>query len=84
MAEKPFPPPNYKGGSIVKFNFVVFMRNNSRLLQFVEYLHCNHHRFTVHPFNSLVVVFIYEGDGKVLEEALRVGVVLIIPQQEVK
>jgi hypothetical protein len=70
----------------MKLNFVVFVRNNnSRLLQFVEYLHCNPHcaKFHCHPFKDFVVVFVYEGGDKVLEEATRIGVVLI-PQQEVK
>ena len=72
----------------MKFNFVVFVRNNNpRLLHFVEYLHCNPQhlaRFHCHPLNNFVVVFVYEGDDKVLLEAVRVGIVLIPQQEEVK
>jgi hypothetical protein len=67
----------------VKCNFAVFVQNSPQLLSFIEYLHCNHYRFTVHPFDSLVVVLIYEGDDKVLMEAAKVGIV-VIPKQEVK
>jgi hypothetical protein len=67
----------------MKLNFAVFVKNSSQLLSFIEYLHCNHYRFTVHPFNSIVVVLIYEGDDRVLAEAVMVGIVLI-PKQEVK
>jgi hypothetical protein len=70
----------------MKFNFVVFVRNNSRLLQFVEYLNCNPShfaRFHCHSVGHFVVIFVYEGDDKVLIEAVKSGIVLI-PQQEVK
>jgi hypothetical protein len=70
----------------LKLNFVVFIRNSTALLNFVEYLHYNpshFSRFHCHSIDNFVVVFVYEGNDKVLEEAVRVGIV-VIPQQEVK
>jgi hypothetical protein len=77
-------PKLHKEGSSVKCNFAVFVKNSSQLLSFIEYL-SNRYRFTVHPFNSIVVVvLVYEGDDQALREAVKSGIVIIPQQQEVK
>jgi hypothetical protein len=70
----------------MKINFVVLVKNSNKLLDFLEYLHSNpqhYSRFHCHPISNFVVVLVYEGDDKVLGEAVRLGIV-VIPQQEVK
>lgn len=68
----------------MKFNFVVFVKNNQSLLEFVEWLHSNkqhYSKFECTTLSGFVVVLVYEGDYEALKQSSQYGTIVVIPRQ---
>jgi len=65
----------------LKFNFVVFCRNNETLLELVDWLHSNSshlRRFECSTLGGFVVVIIQGGDYEALKHAATKGTIVVI------
>ena len=68
----------------MKFNFVVFLRNNQSLLELVEWLHSNPShlkRFECTTLSGFVVVIVFEGDCEAFKYASKLGSIVVVPKQ---
>jgi erythromycin esterase-like protein len=66
------------------FNFIVVVKNNQSLLDLVEWLHSNKHRyrkFECSTLQGLVVVIVHGGDYEALKQSSQKGMVVVIPKQ---
>ena len=65
----------------MKFNFVVFVRNNQSLLELVEWLHSNSAhlgRFECSTLGGFVVVIIQGGNYEALKYAVTKGTIVVV------
>jgi hypothetical protein len=69
---------------MMRFNFVVFCRNNQSLLELIEWLHSNkqhHSKFECSVLQGFVVVLVQEGDYEALKYAVMKGTIVVIPHK---
>jgi hypothetical protein len=67
----------------MKFNFIVFCRNNRSLIELVEWLHSNSSHLEKYECSTLggfVVVLVYEGDYEALKQSCMHGTVIVLPK----
>jgi hypothetical protein len=65
----------------MKFNFIVVTKNNTALLELVEWLHSNPQHFSkfeCSTLNGFVVILVYDGDYEALKQACRKETVVVI------